>query len=269
MERRKLGDAGLRVPAVGFGTWRVLDVTRESDVEARAGVVAAALEAGTDLFDTSPMYGNSPEVLARALRPRRGDALVADKVWTPDDREADRQIERTLQRYGGVVDLYQVHNLVAWETRLRTLERLKDDGKARAIGVTHYSHGAFPQMMEVMRTGRIDTIQVPYNVADDAVAREVLPLAERLGIGVLVMEPLGSGDLTRAPKGFDAERYESYGVTTWPQVALKWVLSDPRVSSALAATSRSEHARQNALAGDPPWFDESERERVRRLVGFG
>ena len=85
--------------------------------------------------------------------------------------------------FDGWVELYQVHILVAVEKRLDLLERLKEEGKIRSIGATHYSHSAFPALMDVMRGGRIDFVQVPYNAAGTTVAREVLPLAAELYLG--------------------------------------------------------------------------------------
>ena len=89
--------------------------------------------------------------------------------------------------FDGRVELYQVHNLVAVEKRLDMLERLKEEGTVRSIGATHYSHSAFPELMDVMRGGRIDFVQVPYNAVDTTVAREVLPLAAELDLGVIVV----------------------------------------------------------------------------------
>ena len=189
MERRRLGRGELEVSAVGLGTWQVLDV-RGAEEEARHEVVAAALGSGVDLFDSSPMYGEAERVLGDALEKHGRDrATVATKVWTSDDREAERQIERALGFFGGRVELYQVHNLVAVERRLSMLEGLREDGKVCSVGVTHYSRSAFPALMEVMRGGRVDFVQVPYNAADAAVADEVLPLAEELDLGVIVVSP--------------------------------------------------------------------------------
>src|SRR6184192_2362372 len=139
MERRTLGNAGLDVPVVGVGTWKTFDVRGEQAEAAARGRVNEAFDAGADLFDSSPMYGRAEAVLGRALEGRRDQALVATKVWASGDREAEEQIERSLQFFGGRVDLYQVHNLVAWPKRLDMLERLKDDGRVRAVGATHWS----------------------------------------------------------------------------------------------------------------------------------
>lgn len=267
MERRKLGESGIEVPAVGLGTWRVLDV-RGPREEERHDVVRAALDAGANLFDSSPMYGEAERVLGDALEVHgRDDAIVATKVWTSDDREAERQIQDALGYFGGRVDLYQVHNLVAVERRLGVLHRLREEGRVRSVGATHYSRSAFPDLMSVMQSGRVDFVQVPYNAADTAVAEEVLPLAEELDLGVIVMVPLGSGSLVRnAPSQSDLEPLRQFGVETWAQALLKFVLSDRRVSCAIPATSSPERMRENARAGEPPWFGDEEREYVARLA---
>jgi aryl-alcohol dehydrogenase-like predicted oxidoreductase len=134
LERRGLGRSGVEVPVVGLGTWQVLDV-RGSEEEARHEVVRVALEEDANLFDSSPMYGEAERVLGDALRRFGRDRdIVATKVWTSNDREAEGQIERSLSYFGGRVELYQVHNLVAVQKSLDALHRLKDEGRVRAVG---------------------------------------------------------------------------------------------------------------------------------------
>ena len=167
----------------------------------------------------------------------------------------------------GRVELYQVHNLVAWPEQLSLLERLRAEGKVSAIGATHYSPFAFGELAEVMRTGRIAAIQIPYNPLEREVEEEILPLAEELGLGVVVMRPFGEGALMRRPRApEELAPLRSFGVRTWAQVLLKWILSDPRCHVAIPATSRKGRTRENALAGDPPWFGPEERELVLRLA---
>lgn len=267
MEQRNLGRSGLTVPVVGMGTWQTFDVRGDEAERNVRGVVDAAIAAGTTLFDSSPMYGQAERVLGAALDGRRDDVLVATKVWTDDDAEADAQIERALGWLGGRIDLYQVHNLVAWPRRLATLERLRDEGTVAAIGATHWQASRFGDLEEVMRTGRIGAIQIPYNPIEREVEDSVLPLADELGIGVVVMRPFAQGDLLRSHPSPDTLRpLEPFGVRTWPQALLKWVLSDPRCHVAIPATSRPERAAENAAAGEPPWFGADERELVARLA---
>ena len=266
MERRPLGASGIDVPVVGMGTWRTFDV-RGHDAEARCrAVLDAAYETGAMLFDTSPMYGEAERVLAESMGARRDQALVADKLWTPDDREAARQAANALRWYGGRVDVYQVHNLVRLDARLETLRRLRDEGKVRVVGATHYQHSAFPALLELVTSRAVEQIQIPYNARDRLAERELLPAAAEHGVGVIVMRPFGEGSLLRRPPSPEAlQPLAPYGVRTWAQALLKFILSDERVSCAIPATSRPERMRENAEAGSPPWFGREEREYVSRL----
>jgi aryl-alcohol dehydrogenase-like predicted oxidoreductase len=271
VEERPLGEtSGLSVPAVGMGTWKTLDV-RGAQAEGEAHeIVREALDAGARFVDSSPMYGEAERVLGEGLGERRAEAIVATKVWTSNDAEAERQVQRALGWYGGRVDLYQVHNLVAWQERLTLLENERDRGAVVAIGATHYSPSAFGELARVMRSGRISTIQIPYNPRERDVEREILPLAEELGLGVVVMRPLGgpgSGLVRRAPDPVELEPLRAFGVETWAQALLKWVLSDPRCHVAIPATSRPGRMRENAAAGAPPRFDDEARALVARLAG--
>ena len=188
-------------------------------------------------------------------------------MWSADAREAAAQVDFSLGCFGGLVDLFQVHNLVGWRERLDELERLRERGAVRTLGATHYSAAAFGELAEVMRSGRIEAIQVPYNPGDRAVEREILPLAEELDIGVVVMRPFAEGGLLRrSPPTGELRPLEPFGVTTWPQALLKWVLSDPRCHVAIPASSRPERVAQNAAAGEPPWFGADERELVAELA---
>jgi aryl-alcohol dehydrogenase-like predicted oxidoreductase len=95
----------------------------------------------------------------------------------------------------------------------------------------------------------------------------LLPLAAELGIPVLVMVPLGSGRLVARPPDSEAlEPLRPFGVETWAQALLKWVLSDERVDAVIPATRRPERVRENAAAGKPPWFGPDERRYVERLA---
>lgn len=269
MERRALGASGPDVPAVGVGTWQTFDVRgsrAEADARAR---VDEALGAGANLFDSSPMYGEAERVLGLALQGRRDGAFVATKVWTSSEDAAHAQVKFALGQFGRV-DLYQVHNLVAWPERLAMLERLRDDGRVAVVGVTHYSPSAFEEIAGIMRTGRIGAIQIPYNPWERDVEREILPLAADLGIGVVVMRPFAEGGLMRRPPGKDQlAPLSTFGVTTWAQALLKWILSDRRCHVAIPATSRAGRSKENATAGDPPWFGPEERDLVARLAREG
>lgn len=246
-----------------MGTWKTFDVRGKDEELLRARLVAEAMDAGTTVFDSSPMYGEAERVLGAGLGRARASAFVATKVWAREEGEADQQIEASLRYFGGSIDLYQVHNLSRIEEVLPKLQALKSTGQVRFVGVTHYRRETFPDLERWMRQGNLDTIQVPYNARDRAVEEKILPLAQELGLGVLVMEPLGTGGLleTPPPPGLLA-RLRPKGVQTWAQALLKWILSDPRVHVILPATARPGRPRENAAAGAAPWFDEEERQEI-------
>ena len=250
-----------------MGTWRTFDVSGAPAEERCRTIVSTALAGGARLFDTSPMYGRAERVLARCLETRRDQALVATKVWTPSARDGREQIAHALEWYGGRVDIYQVHNLVSWREHLPYLEELRERGQVGVVGATHYSRGAFAELMRVMASGRVAQIQIPYNAADRAVETEILPVAAQLGLGVIAMQPLGVGALAqRLPAPEALKPLERFGVRTWTQALLKWILSDTRVHCAIPATSSVAHMKENAAAGDGPWFDAAARRYVTELV---
>ena len=256
IEERRLG------PVVGLGTWN----TFGTDVRNATDVVGAALAAGVRLFDSSPMYRGAEQSLGRALDGRREATTVATKIWTASVEEGREQYARQVEWFGRV-EIEQVHNLVGWREHLEWLEREREDGRVDKLGVTHYDAGAFSELATALRTGRFDTVQLPYNPHEREVEDELLPLAAELGIAVIVMRPLGGGALVRRSPGDRAlEPLRGFGVETWAQALLKWVLSDERVDVAIPATSRSERMAENARAGGPPWFGPDERALVAELA---
>ena len=262
MRVRAFGATGVELPVVGLGTWQVFDLAR-SEEEVAARVVEAAFAEGVRVVDSSPMYGRAEAVLGRALGARQADAFVATKIWTSSPDEARRQLDAQLGFYGGRVELEQIHNLVAWREHLPWLEEERAAGRIGLIGATHYAASAFGELEVAMRTGRIDAVQIPLNPLERESERRILPLAEELGLGVVVMRPLGEGSLLPGPP---ARELEPLGGLTWPQALLAWALSDPRVHVVIPATSNPAHARENAAAAGHAPLDEDERRLVERLA---
>lgn len=256
VEERRLG------PVIGLGT----SDTFKEDVPTARAVVDTALETGVRVFDSSPMYGAAEASLAAALEGRREQASIATKIWSESVEEGKRQFEDQLRWYGHV-EIEQIHNLAAWREQLPWIEAERDAGRVGRVGVTHYRAEAFEELAEAVRTTRFETLQIPLNPYERECERELLPLAEELGVAVIVMRPLGKGSLlARQPSAEDLAPLREFGVETWPQALLKWALSDPRVDLLIPATKDPGHARENAGAGDPPWLGEDERRLVEQLA---
>ena len=257
MEERRLG------PVIGLGTWR----TFGGDAALARKVVAAAFDSGVRLVDSSPMYGGAERSLGAALDGRRSSVSVATKIWAGSVEEGREQYEAQLAWFGGRIELEQIHNLVNWRVHAAWLEEERASGRIDRIGVTHYSAGSFGELADAMRTGRFDTVQLPLNPHERESERESLPLAAELGMAVVVMRPFGEGALlAREPSASELVPLREFGVETWPQALLKWVLSDDRVDVAIPATREPAHARANAAAGSPPWFGRDERALVEELA---
>jgi aryl-alcohol dehydrogenase-like predicted oxidoreductase len=256
-------------------------------VAARREVTDAAFASGATFFDSSPMYGEAERVLGQSLQGRRAQALVATKVWAADDRAAEQQVTSALRFFGGRVDVYQVHNLVAWPKHVAHLARLQASGSVGVIGLTHYSPAAFGELRRAMEDRRVGAIQVPYNPLERDVENVILPAAADLGLGVIVMRPFGAGELLgRQVSDEELAPLAPFGVTTWAQALLKWILSDSRCHVAIPATTSPAHMRMNAAVilgrsanADRPasaglsgraatrlWFGPDERAYVTRLA---
>lgn len=249
MQTRKL--ATLQVPPIGMGTWKTFDVRSEAEIAIRKEIIGGCLSEGVSFLDSSPMYGESESVVGVTTEGRRQQFQLATKVWCTGRSQGKTEIAQSFERFRtDYIDVFQIHNLVDWKTHLPTLEGLKEEGRIGLIGITHYLTGSYPEMMRIMKSGRISTIQIPYNVLERTCEREILPLAEELGIGVIVMQPLGVGRLvTGLKRGPDLSPLQAHGIETWAQALLAWILADTRVSVVIPATSKPERIRENAAVG--------------------
>jgi aryl-alcohol dehydrogenase-like predicted oxidoreductase len=242
------------LPVIGCGTWLGFDVGSSPGAIAQRGAVLDALfSAGGSVVDSSPMYGSAEQVVGDLLQTgaTRAKAFIATKVWTTGRREGMAQMERSMGLLRTQhIELMQIHNLVDWRTQLATLRDWKAQGRISYIGVTHYNESGYAELEQVMTAEALDFVQLNYSLAERAAERRLLPLAAQRGMAVLVNRPLGGGQalsaLRRRPlPGWAA----AIDCTTWSQVLLKFVLSQPAVTCVIPGTSNPEHMRHNALAG--------------------
>jgi diketogulonate reductase-like aldo/keto reductase len=251
---RAIPSSGEQLPAMGLGTYRTFDVgTSARDHAAIKEVLRDFVALGGRVVDSSPMYGRA-EAAVGDLAAELGvqDKLFyATKVWTSGREDGIQQMQQSMRRMRTErIDLMQVHNLVDWQTHLKTLHTWKEQGRVRYIGITHYTHGAFEQMENIMRREHLDFVQFPYNIMYRHAEQRLLPLAAERGIAVLVNEPFEQGSLFSqvGDKPLPAWAAE-FDCNSWAQFFLKYILAHPAVTCAIPATAKPKHLFDNMQAG--------------------
>jgi aryl-alcohol dehydrogenase (NADP+) len=219
MHYRTLGRTGIKVSPYALGAMMFATSFGNPDPDDSARMIHKALDAGINFIDTADAYGDSEEVVGKALRGRRDDVVLATKFGRqvgddPHHQGASRRwivtaAENSLRRLQvDHIDLYQLHRTDPTTDVEETLSALTDllrAGKVRAIGTSQSLASDIVEAQWVAeRRGlaRFRAEQAAYSLLNRGVEREVLPLAQRFGMGTLIWGPLGQGLLTgRVRKG--------------------------------------------------------------------
>ena len=269
---RLIPSSGEALPLVGLGSWITFNVGADPALRNEcAAVVQAFFAAGGRLIDSSPMYGSSQDVIGAALR-RTGTAqrvFSADKVWLSSGARGPAQIEASRALWGVPrFDLLQVHNLLSWQEHLATLRAMKAAGQLRYIGVTTSEGRRHGEVEQILRSERIDFVQVSYSLRDRRVEERILPLARERGVAVIVNRPFEEGALLQALSRHALPPWSAAELAcgSWAQFALKFVLSHPAVTCAIPATTSVAHVRENLAAAAGTLPDTAQRERMAAHV---
>jgi myo-inositol catabolism protein IolS len=286
METRILGRATIRITPILMGTWQAgkrmwVGIEDESSIRA----IRAAYEAGITTIDTAEIYGegHSERIVARALSDVREKVVYASKVFANHLRydsviQACESSLTNLQT--DYIDLYQIHwpsgsfnsEIVPIEETMKALNKLKEQGKIRAIGVSNFSR---PQLEAAAQYGRIDSLQPPYSLFWRQVEKELMPycieheisilayssLAQGLLAGKFTAElQLAEGDHRSKNKLFQGENYQRVKQViaqlqpiakryncTLAQLSLAWLIAQPQ-TNAIAGARTAEQAADNAQA---------------------
>jgi diketogulonate reductase-like aldo/keto reductase len=266
---RPVPSTGEQLPRVGLGTWITFNVGQDPPARAQcAQVMRAFFDGGGSVIDSSPMYGSSQGVIGEGLRTLAAQQRVfsADKVWTGSDGAAQVEASRAhwqVPRF----DLLQVHNLLAWEKQLPLLQRMKERGQLRYVGITTSEGRRHREFEQVMRAHKLDFVQFTYNILDREAEQRLLPLAAERGIAVLANRPFQEGDLLRKLQRHPLPAWAAeVECTSWAQFALKFVISHPAVTCAIPATRRLDHVRENLGVARGRMPDEAMRRRMAAHV---
>lgn len=271
MITRPIPVSGERLPVIGLGTWQVFDVPSTPEaLAAPRRIVDLLVERGGRVIDSSPMYGRAEKVVGDVIAAGadRRKLFVATKVWTDGKVSGMQQMERSAElMQTRVIDLMQVHNRRDLDVHLETIRQFQAQKRIRYSGVTDYRASALDDMEALMKTHRPNFIQINYSLGEHAADDRVFPLAQELGIGVLINRPFMSGRLFRAVRGRELPDWATGFAESWGQFFLKFIVSHPAVTCVIPATSDPGHMADNLGAGFGELPDNATRARMIRFVG--
>lgn len=276
---RAIPKSGEKLPIVGLGSSATFrSVAQSNDVTALEGVMQTLVDNGGTVFDTAPAYGASEEVSGQIAR----DGGMTDKIfWASkvnvlrrgqgggaDAAAAREQVERTFARIGkDPIDLIQVHNLADLPTQMGVIKELKEDGRIRYIGTTSTRTSRYPDLEKAMRDYPLDFIGVDYAIDNRLSARRILPLAQELGIAVLIYVPFGRSRLFSRVRGMNVPDWANdFGADTWGKFFIKYAAANPATTCVTPATSKPKNMLDNIGAAYGELPDEAALRKMEELV---
>jgi len=270
MLTRTIPSSGEKLPVIGLGTWQAFDVDLTADSRRQLEeVLSLFVKLGGRVIDSSPMYGRAEEIIGdlTATLGIRDKLFLATKVWTHGKESGIKSMERSMALLRTKrIDLMQVHNLVDVHTHLATLREWKEQGRIRYFGITHYEAGAFREMENLMRSEKLDFVQINYSLMEPEAEQSLLPLAHERGIAVLANRPLGAGDLFGKVRSKPLPDWASeFDCRSWAQFFLKWIVGNSAITCAIPATNKPHHLEDNMQGGTGRLPDPKTR---RRMVEF-
>ena len=267
MATRKIPASGEMLPVVGMGSSNTFDVGGGAEErEALREVLRLLIAGGGTVIDTSPMYGRSESVLGDLINElgARSKLWIATKVWTRGRAEGEKQIAESMQRLRtDRLELLQIHNLLDWRQHLPTVRKLRDDGKIRYTGITHYRADAQDDVLAVLQAERFDWVQINYSLAEREAEKRLLPYCAEHGIAVMANRPFADGAMFDRTKGRPLPSWAGeIGCSSWAQYFLKFTCSHPAVTCSIPATAKPGHMQDNLVAGLEPMPNAQQRARM-------
>lgn len=262
---RTIPSTGEALPAVGLGTWQTFDARNATEeLKILKQVLLEMGKRGGKVIDSSPMYGSSEAVVGKLTSQleNRDSFFYATKVWTSGQQAGIDQMNDSFTKMKRkTMDLMQIHNLVDWETHIKTLRQWKDEGKIRYWGLTHYVDSAHETLEKIIRQEQPDFVQFNYSILSRHAEKSLFNTIRKYETAVLINQPYESGNLFRKVKGkalpdFCAE----HDIQSWGQYFLKFILANDAVTCVIPGTSNPKHLIDNMAAAYGSLPDKDTRE---------
>ena len=266
LNTRAIPSTGEKIPVIGMGTSGSFEVGQSpAELDPLREVLKRFFAAGATVIDTASTYSVAEDVMGALLAEQglTGKAWLATKLSGVTGREAGlAQFSDTLRRLGtDKVALLQVHNLGDLKTQMAAARELKARGKVKYVGVTHYVERAQEQLADVVQAEKPDFLQINYSVVSRGAEKRVLPLAQDLGVAVLINRAFEDGRLFAQVKDKPLPpALTETGVTSWAQAFLKFALSHPAVTAVIPATGKPDRQTDNLKAGTGPDLTPAQRD---------
>lgn len=268
VQTRPIPSSGELLPIIGMGTAVVYEIeTSDPKFPALVEAVRAFLQGGGKLIDTSPTYGRAEQNLGEIFKRigLRDRAFLATKISIMGEQPGIEQNAASMKSLGtDRLDLLQVHNIRDTATHLKTIRRLKDEGKVRYIGITTSFERSYPEYEQIMKSEKLDFIQIDYALDNREAEDRILPLAKDRGMAVLTALPFGRNRLLTKARGKELPEWAKVELdcTSWAQFFLKYLLGHPSISAVIPGTDKPEYAVDNLYAGRGRIPDAKQRERM-------
>ncbi|RMH83432.1 aldo/keto reductase [Pseudomonas sp. AOB-7] len=269
--QRQIPSSGELLPVIGLGTSRTHDVAlNEAALAPLREVLRTLVNGGASLIDTAPSYGRA-EAVCGALAAEdelRSKLFLATKVSSSGRAAGERQLAESFAALKtDILDLVQVHNLQDTATQLGLLRELKQQGRVRYIGITHYLDSAHERLLEVLRREPVDFVQFNYSIGERNAERELLPYCADKGIATLINRPFQRAALFDRVRGQALPDWAAVELdaSSWAQLMLKYILAHPAVTAVIPATSNPRYMADNLLAGQGRLPDAAQRKRIAEL----
>ena len=267
VQRRAIPSSGEMLPVIGLGTSITHNVSLDDPrMDRLLEVLRVLVEGGGSVIDTAPSYGNAERVVGELVERlgQRGQVFLASKVSSTGRERGLAQIEASFEALQTeVIDLIQVHNLQDTRTQLGLLRELKQEGRVRYIGVTHYLESAHDRLLDTLKQEQVDFVQFNYSVGERNAEKQLLPYCADNGIATLINRPFTRGNLLSRVKGKPLPAWaEEIDASSWAQLLLKFILAEPAVTAVIPATSNPRYMADNLLAGQGRLPDARQRQMI-------
>ena len=258
------------LPVIGLGSSKAVAEIAAKGTEPLAAVLRMLVDYGGSVIDTWPRDAKNDEGVGKVL----ADSYLNEKLFvtTKIDRKGKeaglaqfRLTQRLYERE--IIDLAQIFSLIDLDTQWSTLKDLKAAGDARFIGVTVAQYELYPDLENFLTKEKPDFIQLNYSITERRAEEKLLPVAQDLGIAVLINRPFMNGAYFERLEGRAVPEWAAeFDCESWAQFSLKYILAHPAVTCVLTETSNPKHMQENALTAFGRYPDVAARERMRTLI---